>query len=160
MLRFLLGPLYLKYVLRPYKWIIRRFWIVYGCLTKGYEVWDVWEFKWNKTLWLLIRLFNLKIEFKTFIQTVCLSAERLWLPPGPVCGGCDAWSVFNYGTTVVRGCHRPLHLAREQLEAGVWVLSTWRAAQVPGNQRATLHRPHDLRAHGLLCLYDFCPKGQ
>lgn len=86
--------------------------------------------------------------------------ERLWLPPGPVCGGGDAGSVLGDGPAVVRGSYRALHLPREQPEAGVRVLSPRRAAQVPGHPRAALHWPHDLHPDGLLCVHDLCAEGQ
>lgn len=87
-------------------------------------------------------------------------AERLRLPPGPVCGGGDAGGVLRDGLAVVCGGHRALHLAREQPEAGVGVLGSRGAAQIPGHPRATLHRPHDLHSDGLLCLHDLCAEGQ
>lgn len=82
------------------------------------------------------------------------SAERLWLPPGPICGGRDAGRVLGDGAAVVRGGHRALHLPREQPEAGVRVLGPRGAAQIPGHPRAALHGPHDLYPDGLFRVYD------
>lgn len=45
--------------------------------------------------------------------------ERLWVPSGPADGGRDARRVFNHGSAVVCGGHRPVHLPRQQLEAGI-----------------------------------------
>ena len=88
------------------------------------------------------------------------SPERLWLPPGPVCGGGDAGCVLSDGPAMVRRSHRALHLPCQQPEAGVRVFGPRRAAQVPGHPRAALHGPHDLHPDGLLCLHDLCAKGQ
>lgn len=88
------------------------------------------------------------------------SAERLWLSPGPVCGGGDAGCVLGYGPAVVCGGHRALHLPCEQPEAGVGVFGTRRAAQIPGHSRAALYWLDDLHPDGLLCLYDICAEGQ
>lgn len=87
-------------------------------------------------------------------------AEGLWLPLGPVRGGGDVGRVLGDGPAVVRGGHRALHLPREQPKAGVGVLRTWRAAEVPGHPRAALHRLHDLHADGMLRFHDLCVKGQ
>ena len=87
-------------------------------------------------------------------------AERLWLSPGPVCGGGDAWRVLGDGPAMVCGSHRALHLPREQSEAGVRVLSSRRAAQVFGHPGAAFHWPNDLHPDGLLCLHDVCVEGQ
>ncbi len=48
---------------------------------------------------------------------------------------------------------------RQQSEAGVRVFGAWRTAQVPRDQRAADHRPHDLRPHGLLRIHDLSAEG-
>lgn len=57
-----------------------------------------------------------------------LAAERLWLPPGPVCGGFDAGGVLTDGAALVCGSYSAFYLTREQSEAGVRELSPRRAA--------------------------------
>lgn len=102
---------------------------------------------------------DLSLVFSAIVHVNPLT-ERLWLPPGPVCGGGDARCVLCDGPAVVRGGHRALHLPRQQPEAGVRVLGSWRAAQVPGHPGAALHWAHDLHADGLLRLHDVRAEGQ
>lgn len=90
----------------------------------------------------------------------CGLSERLRLPPRLVRGRGDAGRVLCDGPAVVRGRHCAFYLSREQLEAGVWVLCTRRAAQVPGHPWAALYWAHDLHPDGLLCFYDLCVEGQ
>lgn len=85
--------------------------------------------------------------------SVCLT-ERLRVPPGPADGGRDAGRVLHHGSAVVRGSHCPVHLPRQQLEAGVGELGPGGAAALPGHQRAEADRPGHLPAHGLLCIHD------
>lgn len=87
-------------------------------------------------------------------------SERLRVPPGPVHGGRDARCVLLNGPTLVRGRHCALYHPRQQLETRVRVLGSGGAAQVSRHQRAALHRPHDLHAHGLLRLHDVRAEGQ
>lgn len=60
---------------------------------------------------------------------------------------------------MVRGSDGSVHLSRQQSEAGVRVFGTWRTAQVPRDQRAAGHRPHDLPPHGLLRIHDLSAEG-
>lgn len=87
-------------------------------------------------------------------------SERLWLPPGSLHGGAYAGRVLCNGLALVCSGHRPLHHPRQQSEAGVGVFGSRGAAQVSGNQRAAIHRPHDLHPYGLLSLHDVGAEGQ
>lgn len=89
-----------------------------------------------------------------------IPVERLWLSSGPAGGGRNVGCVFSDGAAMVRGCHRSLHLACEQPEAGVQLLRTGGTTQVPGHQGATGHRRSHFHPHGLLCLHDIHPEGQ
>lgn len=84
----------------------------------------------------------------------------MWVPPGPLHGGCDAWGVLSDGAALVCGRDRPLHHPREQPQTGVRLLSSWRTAQIFGDTRAEGHGTDDLCAHGLLRLLDCCVKGR
>lgn len=86
--------------------------------------------------------------------------ERLWLSPGFDDSGNNAGCVLHHGPAVVRGCYRPLHLAREQPEGGVGLLRSGRVAKVPGHPGAAGHWVLDLYAHGLFCFYDIGTQGE
>lgn len=83
-----------------------------------------------------------------------LAAERLWLPPGSVCGGCDAGCVFTDGSALVCSSYSAFYLTREQPEAGVRECSPRRAAEVSRHQRAAVHGAYDFRHDGMLSLHD------
>lgn len=91
--------------------------------------------------------------------SVCF-AERLWVPSGPADGWGDAGGVLHHGLALVRSRHGPVHLTRQQPEAGVGELGSRRAASLLGHQRAEAHWPGHLPAHGLLCIHDWSPAGQ
>lgn len=92
-------------------------------------------------------------------QRLCFPTERLWLPPGPADGGHHAGCLLHHGPALVCGCNRPVHHAREQPQARIWVLCSWRTTQVLGHQRTESDRSYDLCADGLLSLHDGHIKG-
>lgn len=61
-------------------------------------------------------------------------AERLWLPLGPVLGGCPDGGVLLHGSAVVRSCYRHLHRTHRLSEDGERVQRPWRAAAVPRSE--------------------------
>ena len=86
-------------------------------------------------------------------------AEGLRVSPGPALREHHAGYVLGDGPALVCRCYSTLHLARHKLKSGVWVFSTWGAAQVPRHLRAACHRVHDLLAYGLFCVHDQCTPG-
>lgn len=87
-------------------------------------------------------------------------AERVRLPSGPAGCGDHAGHLLSDGPAVVRRRHCPLHLPRQQPEAGVRLLGSGSAAQVPGHSGTTGDRNHDLRPHGLFCFHDLGAQGE
>lgn len=61
-------------------------------------------------------------------------AEGLWLPLGPVLGGCTDGCVLLHGSALVCSSHCHLHRAHRLSEDGERVQRPWRAAAVPWSQ--------------------------
>lgn len=90
---------------------------------------------------------------------LCFPTERLWLPPGPANGGHHVGCLLHHGPALVCGCNCPVHHTCEQPQTGIWVLRSWRTAQVLGHPRTESDRPYDFCADGLLSLHDDYIKG-
>lgn len=82
--------------------------------------------------------------------------ERLWLSPGSVNGGRHAGGMLHYGTSMVCGCHSPLHHSCQQPEAGVRMFRSRRTTQISRHQRTAGDWAHDFYSYGFISFYDQC----
>lgn len=85
--------------------------------------------------------------------------ERLWIPSGPINGGCHAWCVLHHGPAMVCGCHCPLHHSCQQPKTGIRMFSSRRTAQIPWHSGAKSYRAYDFYSYGFISLYDQYSEG-